>query len=121
MQVSPSLLFTAAGLASGMFASSLLSKWLSLIHTTISKHGGDFLGAPKRRLLWALPFVLFLHPGAWPIGIAVVLTVRVISGALNLDWLWFLGGFYGILLLIYGTVLVTYRRVHSHPTHRVRT
>ena len=42
-----------------------LSRWALLLSTTVSTHGGDFLGTPKRRLIWALPFVALLHPAFW--------------------------------------------------------
>jgi hypothetical protein len=52
--------------ALGFFAATLLvsviSHWAALLVTVLGKHGGDFLGPPKRRLLWAAPLVQVQGP-----------------------------------------------------------
>jgi hypothetical protein len=48
-----------------MIAISQMGHWVTLMVTTLAKHGGDFLGEPRRRLLFAFPFVALLHPGLW--------------------------------------------------------
>lgn len=82
-----------------------------------SKHGGDFLGPPKRRLLWATPALALLHPAPWLIGVAAVLGFRTFRADSTEGWGWFFGGLsLAFLLMILSTmaVLVRWRRLrHS--------
>jgi hypothetical protein len=62
----------------GFFTGSLLVRqilrWLALLAVTTAKQGGDFLGPPRRRLLWVVPFVVFFHPGLYLISALIVST-----------------------------------------------
>jgi hypothetical protein len=87
-----------AGAFLGMIFVPQLIRWILLLHTTFRLQEGDFLGAPKRRLLWFAPFVLLFHPVPYiTAGIAVV-SVLAIAGRLASAWSWFLGGFYAYSL-----------------------
>ena len=90
----------AAGFFLGMILVPQLLRWALLVHTSFGLHGGDFLGAPKRRLLWAAPFVLVLHPAPYLAVGTVVLTTFAVRGRASLGWLWFLAGFYAYSLLM---------------------
>ena len=65
------LLLLLPGFLCGLFLWMQFLRWFALIHVTVAKEGGDFLGPPKRRLVWATPLVAALHPAPWLIsGIA---------------------------------------------------
>ena len=59
-----------AGLFAGMLLWVQFTRWVALLYVSGSKEGGDFLGPPKRRLLWATPFLALLHPAPWLVGAA---------------------------------------------------
>ena len=88
--------------------------WIALIHTTVVTHGGDFLGVPKRRLLWALPFVLLLSPRSYLILSIAVTSVYALIGAAPEALRWLLLGFYlyvaFILLIVVPKVVRAQRR-----------
>jgi hypothetical protein len=86
------LAFGFAGFFAGLMLWVQFTRWLGLLYVTASKEGGDFLGPPKRRLLWAIPFVALLHPAPWLIGIFGFFAVRAISSDAAGDGNWFLGG-----------------------------
>jgi len=91
---------TAAGAFLGMVLVPLLLRWAVLVHTTFKLHGGDFLGAPKRRLLWAAPFVLLLHPALYFVAVLVVLSISAVRGRISEGWLWVTVGFCAYSLFI---------------------
>jgi hypothetical protein len=100
------IVLIAAGFFFGMIFVPQLLRWALLIQTSFGLHGGDFLGAPKRRLLWAAPFILLLHPLPYLIVGTVVFTGLAALGRVSVGWLWFLDGFYTYALLM-GVLLVT--------------
>src|SRR5215472_2565269 len=71
----------------------LLLRWAALLHTTLGLHGGDFLGPPKRRLLWATPLVLLVHPAPYFLVGAVIIVVLAVRGRISGGWVWLLVGF----------------------------
>jgi hypothetical protein len=77
-----------------------LIRWILLLHTTFGLQAGDFLGTPKRRLLWFAPFVLVFHPLPYIAAGIVVVSALAIAGRLAPAWSWFLGGFYAYFLLM---------------------
>lgn len=105
--MSPSVypLLFIAGFAAAAFTVSRILHWASVTRVTIGKLGGDFLGAPKRRLLWATPFVLLFHPGPYLALGLLATSVLAIAGQLPAGWRWFMAGFYayavvgGLLML----------------------
>ena len=60
------------GVLAAMVAVGQLTRWISVLATTLAKHGGDFLGEPRRRLLWAAPIFSILHPGFY-VALATVI------------------------------------------------
>jgi hypothetical protein len=105
--LSPSLypLPFIAGLLAAAFTVSRVLHWALLIRASVGKLGGDFLGAPKRHLFWATPFVLLLHPGLYLLLGLSAISVLAIAGQLPAGWRWFMAGFYayavvgGLLML----------------------
>ena len=94
----------------GFFAGTLLwtqfTRWVGLIYVSGSKHGGDFLGPPRRRLLWAAPVVGLLHPAPWLIVAAAYLGIRAYRFHAGEGWAWFFGGLsLALLLMTLTTVL----------------
>jgi hypothetical protein len=77
-----------------------LLRWAFLVHTTFQPPGGDFLGAPRRRLLWAAPFVVLFHPLPYVVAGSVVVATLAMRGRTSAGWLWFLVGFYACALLM---------------------
>jgi hypothetical protein len=115
--------FALIGFFAGSLFSSQLTRWGALLWVSTTKHGGDFLGPPKRRLLWALPFVALLHSAPYLIALIIVLTVYALQGKVGSPWLWFLGGFYAYLVLVSLTLLKAYRKhrmgkASAGPNHR---
>jgi len=83
----------ALGFGLGMVVAPLLLRWAALLHTTLGLHGGDFLGPPKRRLLWAAPLVLLVHPAPYFLVGTVVIAILTVRGRISGGWLWLLVGF----------------------------
>ncbi len=96
-----------------------LLRWAHLVHTSFGLHGGDFLGAPRRRLLWVAPFILLLHPFPYILGGTLVLTVLAAHGRVPPGWLWFLAGFYACVVLMAALVVPKLLMIRRR-THRVR-
>src|SRR5258706_11635505 len=82
------------GVLAGFTASSITGHWLTLVMVSMAKHGGDFLGPPRRRLIGLLPFATLLHPRAWLVGAALYFTGRILFRGLNPLWTWVAFGFY---------------------------
>jgi len=98
-----------AGFFAGMLLWTQFTRWVALLYVSGSKEGGDFLGPPKRRLLWAVPFLAVLHPAPWLIGLTVIFAWR---GGIG-----FLAGLcLALLSMIFTTVtaLVRWRRSRSN-------
>jgi uncharacterized membrane protein YadS len=95
-----SLGLAAAGFVLGMFIFPLLLRWAALVHTTLGLHSGDFLGPPKRRLLWAAPLVLLVHPAPYFIVGTLVVAVLAARGRIPAGWVWLLVGLCAYALFI---------------------
>ncbi len=75
-------------------------RWGLLAHTALTKQEGDFLGAPRRRLLWFAPFVFLFHPFPYLIAGLFLVSGLALLGRLSTSWLWLLGGFYAYALVL---------------------
>ena len=89
------------GFLAGSLFSSYLMRWCALVFTSSAKHGGDFLGPPRRRIVWALPFVTLLHPAPYIFCLVALVAFRQFHGASASAWLWFFGAF-GVSVLFNG-------------------
>jgi len=120
--LAPILLFL--GFYAGTVFGTQMSRWGVLLWVSTIKHGGDFLGPPKRRLLWAFPFILLLHPAPYLVVFLVVGTVWALQGKVAPLWLWLLGGFYVYIAIFGFKMLRLYRkhlrRVTAGPNNRSR-
>jgi hypothetical protein len=106
-----------AGVFLGMIFVPQLIRWTLLLHTTFRLQEGDFLGAPKRRLLWFVPFVLVFHPLPYIAAGMVVVSALASAGRLAPAWSWFLGGFYAYSLLMVVLIvpkLLVLRKMHNN-------
>jgi hypothetical protein len=88
------------GLLLGMALIPRALHWALLAHTTFAEHSGDFLGPPRRRLLWMGPLALLFHPVPYLLVGIVVASLLAALGRLEAGWLWFLGGFYAYAALL---------------------
>jgi hypothetical protein len=97
---------TFCGFFFGMLIVAQLFRWILLIRTTIVPCGGDFLGPPKRRLLWATPFALLMHPAPYILlGICWIAALAA-TGRLSYPWPLILGGFSaGAAFIVLSTAL----------------
>ena len=86
-------------------------RWIALLSVAVSKQGGDFLGPPRRRLLWAVPCVLFVHPGMYAIGALLVITAFWLFNRLSSEWGWFLVGSYCYITMSGLSIVSRYRRL----------
>jgi hypothetical protein len=97
----------------GFFAGSLVGtqviRWGLLLWVSTTTHGGDFLGPPKRRLLWVFPFALLLHPTPYLVVFLLVFTVWTLQGKVGSIAPWLLGGFYLYIALVGLKILHLYR------------
>ena len=121
--LAPILLFF--GFSVGTLFGTQMMRWGALLWVSTTTHGGDFLGTPKRRLLWVLPFVLLLHPAPYFIAFVVVFTVSAFQGKVGSVWLWLLGGFYVYVVIAGLIMLKSYRlqrrlRANAGPNNRWR-
>jgi hypothetical protein len=94
MELALPIIIATLGLVAGSVVVQQVLRWIALLSVAISKQGGDFLGPPRRRLLWLVPLVVFLHPGLYLIGALVVITGCCLLNRLSGEWSWFLGGLY---------------------------
>ncbi|HJS88964.1 MAG TPA: hypothetical protein VJ738_03270 [Steroidobacteraceae bacterium] len=111
------LLFVVGFLAAAFTVSRILH-WVSLTRVSIGKLGGDFLGAPKRRLIWATPFILLFHPGLYLLLGLLAIAVLAISGQLPAAWRWFVAGFCAYALLGGLLVLKALRKRRSRQSQQ---
>jgi hypothetical protein len=97
-----SLGLTSLGFILGMIVAPMLLRWAALIHATLGLHGGDFLGPPKRRLLWATPLVVLAHPVPYFLVGAIGIVALALRGRVSAAWLWLLLGFcaYAVFLSV---------------------
>ena len=85
-------------------------RWGTLLWVTTISHGGDFLGSPRRRLVWAFPFILLLHPTPYFVTFLVVFTIWALEGKVESIWLWLLGGLYAHVVFS-GLTMLRVRRL----------
>jgi hypothetical protein len=109
----PSASLTAAGFLIGIFFLPLVVRWAGLVYTVFGLHGGDFLGAPKRRLLWAAPLVILLHPVPYLVIGSFVIIKFVAAGQASAGWVWFLAGVYSYGLVIGLLVVIRVRKLRN--------
>jgi hypothetical protein len=106
-------IFGFAGFFAGMILWVQFTRWVGLLYVSGSKEGGDFLGPPKRRLLWAFPFLALLHPAPWLLGVAGIFAFRDLRAYAGGSGTWFFGGlFLALLFMIPTTVSVLARWRH---------
>jgi hypothetical protein len=106
--LAPALLFL--GFFAGTLFGTQMLRWGALLWVSTTTHGGDFLGPPKRRLLWVFPFVLLLHPAPYLVVSVVVFTVMALQGKIGSIWPWLLAGFYAYIVILSLRMLQLYRR-----------
>jgi hypothetical protein len=98
----------------GFFTGPLLVRqilrWIALLVATTAKQGGDFLGPPRRRLLWVVPFVVVFHPGLYLISALIVGTGFCLLKGSGGGWGWFLVGLYIYLIVSGVSIASKYRR-----------
>src|SRR4051812_48114071 len=105
------LVLGVLGFVAGTLLWTQFTRWVGLLYVSGSKHGGDFLGEPKRRLLWAIPVVALLHPAPWLVCAAAIAGVRTLRASAGRGWGWFFGGLsVALLFMIFSTVTVLLRR-----------
>ena len=75
-------IFSIFGFFAGSLFATQTSRGVVLISTSATQQGGDFLGAPKRCLLWALPPLALLHPAPYIICAVAFATFRCFEGKL---------------------------------------
>jgi len=102
----------------GFFSASVIvPQWLrcaALFSVAFSRHGGDFLGPPRRRLVWISPFVALFHPGVYLLIALLVVTGLYLQDRLASGWGWFLAGFYVYFVFVGLSVASRYRRIRQH-------
>lgn len=112
--------FLPALAIAGFFrARVVVAQWLrcaALFLVAFSRHGGDFLGPPRRRLLWISPFVVLFHPGGYLLIALLVVTGLYLQNLVASGWGWFLAGFYVYMVFVGLSVASRYRRIRSAET-----
>ena len=109
-------IFGLAGFVAGMLLWVQFTRWVGLLYVSGSKAGGDFLGPPKRRLIWAIPFVALLHPAPWLIGVTGIFASRAVHSDAEGSAVWFVAGLsLAVLFMILTTVaaIARWRRLQS--------
>lgn len=99
--------------ALGLFAATLVlsvsTHWAALLATVLGKHGGDFLGPPKRRLLWAVPLVI-VRPAPFLLAAALGGGAMAALTLLGRSCEWFFAGFYCSLGYVGLVASIAWRR-----------
>jgi hypothetical protein len=105
------------GFVAGIIFVPMITHWAALLGVVPRRHGGDFLGPPTRRLLWAAPLAV-IHPV--PILIAAVVAggVMAASSLLGAAWEWFFAGLYSNLAFMGLFVLAALRRQWTRRRNR---
>jgi hypothetical protein len=101
----PRVLLFLPGVFLGMILIPAALRWALLVHTSLTKQGGDFLGPPRRRLLWFTPVIVLFHPTLYLLAGLIVVSGFALIGRLSAGWLWFLAGFYAYAVMI-GLLLI---------------
>jgi hypothetical protein len=101
---------TILGFFTGSLVVQQILRWIALLLVATAKQGGDFLGPPRRRLLWVVPFVVFFHPGLFIISALIVSTGFCLLNRPGGELGWFLLGLY-IYVIVSGLLIASkYRR-----------
>ena len=103
-----------AGFFSGSVVVIQWWRYVALLVVAFSRHGGDFLGPAKRRLLWISPIVVLFHPGACLLAALVVVTSLYLQNRVASGWGWFLAGFYVYVVFAALSSASRYRRIRRH-------
>ena len=104
-----------AGMLLGALLIMQLSRWGLLLYVNVTKHGGDFLGEPRRRLLWAFPFVALLHPALWALVAVLWSALHVLRhGASSFQWGLLVGASLYLVPMLLSAVVMLFR-VASGP------
>jgi hypothetical protein len=103
-----------AGFFSATFVVTQWWRCALLLVVALTRHEGDFLGPPRRRLLWISPFVLLLHPGVYLLTALVVVTGLYLQNRLASELGWFLAGFYVYIVFAVLSSASKYRRIRRH-------
>jgi len=96
----PTALLLLPGVLLGMILIPAIMRWGLLVHTSLTKHGGDFLGAPHRRLLWSAPLVILFHPIPYIVVGLLLASALAAIGRLSAGWGWLLVSFYAYAAMI---------------------
>ena len=100
-----------AGFFSAMFVVTQWLRYAALFLVAFNRHGGDFLGPPRRRLLWISPFVVLFHPGVYLLIALLVVTGLYLQNRVASGWGWFLAGFYVYIVFLVLSLASRYRRI----------
>ena len=111
-------LIAICGFFTGGLAFQQVLRWIALLWAVTAKQGGDFLGPPRRRLLWVVPFVVLFHPGLYIIGALVVVTGFCALNRLGGGWVWFLMGLYIYFIVSGLSIASRYRRLRRRSRSR---
>jgi hypothetical protein len=108
-------LITTLGFFTGGLVVQQTLRWIALLSVVTAKQGGDFLGPPRRRLLWVVPFVVFFHPGLFIMGGLIVSTSFCLLNRSGGELGWFLVGLY-IYVIMCGLLIASkYRQFRRKP------
>jgi hypothetical protein len=110
------MMATLFGFCAGGLLLIQILRWGTLLWVTTTVHAGDFLGPPRRRLIWAFPFVLLLHPVPYFVTFLVLITIWALQGKVESIWLWLLGGLYFYVTFVGLTLIRGYRRRRRRAT-----
>jgi hypothetical protein len=107
--------YAVIGAIAGSLFSTQILRWVLLLRVSAARHSGDFLGPPKRRVLWALPAIAFLHPAPYMVLAVVFVTAHSFQAKAGPAWLWFLSGFYLNVAYVTWRSLAILHRGHQAP------
>ena len=113
--------FLLVGFVGGSFLTIQLMRWGLLIRASLTQHGGDFLGAPRRRLLWAFPFVALFHPAPYLLAAVVLALYRMFQGTVRVPFIWLLLGFTAYMAVVGLTSLRVFRLRRRQRLAKPRT
>jgi len=100
------------GFILGNFMVPQFVRWICLVVTTVAPQEGDFLGPPRRRLLWATPFVLLMHPAPYLLVGIFWVAVRAAMGLVPYPWPPILAGFCAGVVLTALSMVLRLLRLH---------
>lgn len=107
----PNIALVGVGSLAAVIVLPQMLRWFSLIYTAITPQEGDFLGPPKRRLLWAAPFLFLVHPTPYLIIGLIAVSALTLFGRMPAPWAWLLLGFYSYAAFLSLLVIVKLKRI----------